>query len=157
MTLNLKNGIPKSVGIYSQNVILNSFCDFWQRSSSSQSLPTTSDYLNIDRYVFELSGSSISIARSTDTPLTAIPYSMALTGTNNGDQAFIFQRIESNDIRQYIGRRVTFSFYTKINSGSASGQIRIYSPDGGQDIWDTNLSATTDTLEESKNINLSKN
>src|SRR5690606_1677025 len=68
-------------------------------------------------------------------------------------ELFVYQRIEAENIRPFIGKEVTFSFWVKANQDIASA-IDIFTPTGLADVWLNNQNSTPDDLEEQESFTI---
>lgn len=111
----------------SGNAIINGALDIWQRGSSF-SLLTGTGYYSADRWdTYGATGDTLT--RQTFTPGSApvsgyegTYFARLTTSTGSANRRFA-QRIE--DVRSFAGQTVTFSFWAKSPSGTASFIIRV--------------------------------
>jgi hypothetical protein len=116
-----------------KNRIINGGMDIWQRGTTG----FTSGY-TADRW-FTTGGSSVTVARSTDTQ-TGYRYALAYSGSNFGG---ISQRIESYNTQDLVGQNATLSFWAKSISGNLGVAIAASYPTA----QDNYTSATTISTE----------
>lgn len=109
---------PKSIaGGYSDyrspNFFINGAFDIWQRGTSS-----TSNVAYIaDRWLHSWGAGTHTVSRSTDVPVTTLPYSISVASTS-GTTPQIQQRIEAVNALPLIGQTVTFSIWAKSTVGT---------------------------------------
>jgi len=109
--------VPASSG----NAIINGAFDIWQRGTSF-SVPSTS--YTTDRWIGFANISGDSISQQTFIPGTAPVagyegqfYARLTTGAGAGGR-FFYQRVE--DVRTFAGQTVTFSFWARVSTGTAT-------------------------------------
>jgi hypothetical protein len=102
-----------------RNRLINGAMQIWQRGTTF-----SSDY-TADRW--QIAGTSMTAARSTDVPSTAFQYSMSFTGSSS---AHIKQKIESYNCYDLVGQSITISFWAKQTVGAGSNGIGVdlYTP-----------------------------
>ena len=120
-------------GVQINNLFINSAMDFWQRGTSAVEAAPFFDYRGPDRFWMENRGGSAASTwdRVTNVPNNQFKYSLefaADTGAS-GDNIWVFQKIEADNIRRYIGKTMTFSLWLNATLDSDdSNEIRIYTP-----------------------------
>jgi len=153
--------IEKKVNASSvNNLFINSAMDFWQRGTSISAPGNTVFYGTADRWAHDVGGGGADgdFERSTDVPNSLFKYSLLATATGDGgDTIMIGQRLEAGDIRPYIGRTMTVSFWAKASS-ALTHSLSILTPVGAEDTWDTaslvgNTSGGIDIEEFKQNLN----
>jgi len=131
-----------------RNVFINSAFDFWQRGNSFNL--TGQETYTTDRFKTESGGSGISVntTRETDVPTDEFLYSIKLTSTGTETSARIVQAIEAANIRQLIGKTVTFSCWVK-SSNITSLTLAQWTPTNGLDDWGAATRITANTQQGS--------
>jgi hypothetical protein len=132
--VDLANSVANGVSLGFKNRIINGAMMIWQRGTSFSGGYTA------DRW--EIAGTSMTAARSTDVPSTAFQYSMSFTGSNN---AHIKQKIESNNCYDLVGQTITISFWAKQTVGAGANGIGIdlYTPNATDNYAAVTLIAST--------------
>jgi hypothetical protein len=136
---------PQIPNLSGPNLLINGGFDFWQRGTSTTATGSTPAYLAPDRWSLEQPGSGLlTWTRETDTPNSNLLYSMRiLSGDATAKNSQVWQRIETNNIRPYLGSQVTFSVWVK-DSTAIPVILAVYANSGGTD--DVYPSAENDTL-----------
>jgi hypothetical protein len=101
-----------------KNRIINGAMGIWQRGTSTS---TNGAYI-ADRFAVFSDSGTITGSRSTDVPSTNFQYSLSVSGTNYPQT---WQRIESLNSYDLIGKTITISFWLKQTSGAGSNSIGI--------------------------------
>ena len=115
----------------SQNYLINSGFDIWQRGTSGF---TVSNEYGADRWINNRSAGTHTVSRSTDTPTGAgFQYSLSFASTS-GTNPQIVQRIESVHSLQFAGQLVTLSVWAKSTVGTGGLGWAVGYP-GGVDDW----------------------
>jgi hypothetical protein len=104
-----------SDGYYSPNYVINGAFDFWQRGTFS----TASGAYLADRWLHSWTAGTGTASRSTDVPVTTLPYSFSIASTSGTNPA-IQQRIEATNALQFVGQTVTFSIWAKSTVGTGA-------------------------------------
>ena len=111
---------PLATGM--RNRIINGDMQIWQRGTSSSSPGS----LIADRWYIS-TGTTVTGSQSSDVP-SGFKYSLSISGTNYPQS---YQRIESLNCVDLVGKSITISFWAKQTSGagSASLALAIYTAD----------------------------
>jgi len=134
-----------------KNLVINGGFDFWQRQVTSTT-DTTSTYRTADRYITRAGGGAAGFqqTRATDVPSNGyFKYSMNMleNGDATANSIIVMNRIEARDVKPYIGKTMTASFWVKKNAISMPDlNLSIITPvSATEDSWNADL--TVDTLE----------
>jgi hypothetical protein len=100
-----------------RNKLINGDMRIWQRGTTFSVASYTAD-----RWYVNASSGSLTISRSTDIP-TGFQYSLNASATNA--DVGIFQRIESQNALDLVGKVVTVSFWAKQTTGAGTNSIGI--------------------------------
>jgi hypothetical protein len=107
----------------SQNFLINGGFDIWQRGTSST---TTAVYIT-DRWLHTWNAGTATASRSTDVPVTTLPYSFSLASASGTNPA-IQQRIEAVNALPLVEQTVTFSIWAKSTVGTGGLTWTTYYP-----------------------------
>lgn len=135
-----------------RNLIINGAMDFWQRGTSA-AIAAARTYNSVDRFQCGASGGSsgVLITRSTIVPNLQFKYSYQSVenGDQTGNSMLVLQKIEAANIRPYIGRTMTFSFWSRLTTAAVTGSINVYTPASGvEDSWSVDPLADTPQFSE---------
>lgn len=103
-----------------RNKFINGNFDFWQRATSGTPAAIWA-YVSADRWGGHHDGTAGTYSRSTNVPNTLSTYSMRMTGTSGGSNAYLDQRIEASELREIIAKgSVTVSGWIRRVGGPTS-------------------------------------
>jgi hypothetical protein len=137
------NAAEKRILKLDKNLIINGNMEFSQRGTSFSAF--TDFRYSLDRFRIEGGGSSTDarLSQSLDVPNSDFEYSAYVRqngGTiGDGANSDMIQPIESNFIKEYSGKEMTFSFWIKDENLQPETKILIYiyTPNGGDDDYST--------------------
>lgn len=138
------------------NLLINGGFDFWQRGASVNFSVATTSFLGVDRWQARPGGTpSGTVSRDTDTPSSAIPWSLKTVGTGGSSSMTFYQKIEADAIKPYIGQTMTFSLWMKQTSNPGY-QLRVVVPVSGvKDSWNADIA--NDTVATSTTLSFATN
>jgi len=129
-----------------RNLLINSAMDFNQRFGSGNATITSGQAYVVDRWNFRAGGGgqNYTVSTSSIVPTNGpFKYSVRML-RNGGSNIAMTQPIEAVDIRPYIGRTMTFSFWVNYSGGSITASL--YTPVSGvEDTWQS-IIILNDTL-----------
>lgn len=110
-----------------KNAIINGGFDIWQRGTASQT-PNNGNQMNVDRWIYYGDNGGSVLTQDTDVPTNPyFQYSLksVIASTNSFS---IGQKIEAANAIALAGQTITFSFWAKTTSGSATLYANAYYP-----------------------------
>ena len=143
---------PKSIAggssyYRSPNFFINGAFDIWQRGTTSS---TSAAYI-ADRWLHSWSAGTATVSRSTDVPVTTLPYSISVASTS-GTNPQIQQRIEAVNALPLIGQTVTFSIWAKSTVGTAALAWTARYPTTTVDTFAANTTDQSGTFEATMTV-----
>ena len=106
----------QNVGGGRKNLIINGAMEVAQRGTSASS-KTASDYYTCDRWRTEASGATFNTSQQSNTAsdmaTTGAKHFLRMEVTTANNNSGISQKIETKNIRQFKGEKLTLSFYAK--------------------------------------------
>ena len=106
----------ENVGGGRKNLIINGAMEVAQRGTSASS-KTASDYYTCDRWRTEASGATFNTSQQSNTAsdmaTTGAKHFLRMEVTTANNNSGISQKIETKNIRQFKGEKLTLSFYAK--------------------------------------------
>ena len=131
-----------------KNKIINGAFDNWQRGTSFTS---PSSAYTADRFVANAVTSDV-VSQQTFTPGNTITgyepqYFLRYATSANAGTRYFFQKIE--DVRTFAGQTVVFSFWAKVNSGTATLTTYFYQQFGSGGSADAQSTSGTQTVKTS--------
>jgi hypothetical protein len=103
-----------------RNKFINGNFDIWQRATSGTPAAIWA-YVSADRWGGHCDGTAGTYSRDTAVPNSLSTYSMKMTGTSGGTNAYLDQRIEASELRELINAgSVTISGWVRRNGSAAS-------------------------------------
>ena len=123
VTLPTSGTLFSSTAPMSDNFLINGGFDFWQRGTTK----STAGAYSADRWIHSWNAGTGTASRSTDVPVTTLPYSLSLASTS-GTNPQIQQRIESVNALPLVGQTVTFSIWAKSTVATSGLSWTTYYP-----------------------------
>jgi hypothetical protein len=104
-----------------KNFVINPLFDFWQRTTSKAFAAGGGTFYTADRWLWQWTSTTAAgtVAQAVDVPDTTATYSLKVTSTGAeasltaGTNLFLGHVIEGTNLRNFLGRTVTLSFWVK--------------------------------------------
>jgi len=117
-----------------RNVIINGDFKVWQRGTSFSAVAPGA--YTADRWTNSYGAVTSNITRDTDVPSKDFSYSLKFAAPSTFSTAEYVLRtwLEVQDVKRFVGKSVTLSFWIKSSKTSVKGRVAAYLATGGQDI-----------------------
>lgn len=116
-----------------RNAIINGDFKVWQRGTSFSAVGP--GVYTADRWTNSYGAVTSNVTRETDVPSKDFSYSLkfAAPSTFSTTEYVLRTWLETQDVKQFVGKSVTLSFWIKSSKTSIKGRVASYLATGGQD------------------------
>lgn len=117
----------------SRNAIINGDFKVWQRGTSFSAV--SPGVYTADRWTNSYGAVTSNVTRETDVPSKDFSYSLkfAAPSTFSTVEYVLRTWLEVQDVKRFVGKSVTLSFWIKSSKTSVKGRVASYQSTGGQD------------------------